>query len=133
MSISTGTGTLLPQNKSAKSDHLPSLDGLRAISIALVLLGHLSATRGFVRLDLGIGDYAHLGVVVFFVISGFLITRLPAAYAFIACVGLLWWAGIVHLQPRDFWHAVTYTTNYLPGRSWQFGHLCPFPSRSSFT
>jgi peptidoglycan/LPS O-acetylase OafA/YrhL len=62
--------------KSAKADHLPSLDGLRAISIALVLLGHLSGTRGFIRVDLGIGDYAHLGVVVFFVISGFLITRL---------------------------------------------------------
>ena len=158
MGISTGTGTLSPQSKSVKSDHLPSLDGMRAISIALVLLGHLSGTRGFVRLDLGIGDYAHLGVVVFFVISGFLITRLmlseraksgyvslklfyarralrlfPAAYVFIACVGLLWWAGVVHLQPRDIWHAVTYTTNYLPGRSWQFGHLCPFPSRSSFT
>jgi peptidoglycan/LPS O-acetylase OafA/YrhL len=111
--------------------HLPSLDGLRAISIALVLLGHLSGTRGFVKVDPGIGDYAHLGVVVFFVISGFLITRLmilerkregrvslnlfyarralrlfPAAYTFIACVCLLWWAGIVHMQARDIWHAV---------------------------
>src|ERR1022692_4138331 len=69
-------GSALPQRKSASTDHMPSLDGLRAISIALVLLGHLSGTRGFVRLDFGIGDYAHLGVVVFFVISGFLITRL---------------------------------------------------------
>ena len=127
---------------------MPSLDGLRALSICLVLLGHLSGTRGFGRLDLGIGDYARLGVVVFFVISGFLITRLmvsehakrgrvslklfyarralrlfPAAYAFIACVCLLWWAGVVHLQARDIWHAVTYTVNYLPGRSWQIGHL----------
>lgn len=91
------------------ADHLPSLDGLRAISITLVLLGHLMRTRGFLRINLGVGDYAHLGVVVFFVISGFLITRLmvleqikndhvslrkfyarralrlfPAAYAFIA-------------------------------------------------
>jgi peptidoglycan/LPS O-acetylase OafA/YrhL len=128
--------------KSANVDHLPSLDGLRAISIALVLLGHLSGTRGFVRIDLGIGDYAHLGVVVFFVISGFLITRLiltermkngyvslklfyarralrlfPAAFAFIACVCLLWLAGIVDLQARDIWHAVTYTVNFEPGRS----------------
>jgi peptidoglycan/LPS O-acetylase OafA/YrhL len=128
--------------------HLPSLDGLRAVSIALVLLGHLSGTRGFVKADPGIGDYAHLGVVVFFVISGFLITRLmllertregsvslklfyarralrlfPAAYAFIACVCLLWWAGIVHLQARDIWHAVTYTVNFMPGRSWEIGHL----------
>jgi len=101
-----------------------------------------------VRIDLGVGDYAHLGVVVFFVISGFLITRLmlserarngrvslklfyarrtlrlfPAAYAFIACICLLWLAGVVHLQARDVWHAVTYTVNFEPGRSWQVGHL----------
>src|ERR1035437_4212679 len=63
-------------SQTAKAGRFPSLDGLRAISIVLVLLGHLSGTRGFVRVDLGIGDYAHLGVVVFFVISGFLITRL---------------------------------------------------------
>jgi peptidoglycan/LPS O-acetylase OafA/YrhL len=87
-------------------------------------------------------------VVVFFVISGFLITRLmlsertkkgyvslklfyarralrlfPVAYAFILCVCLLWVAGIVHLQATDIWHAVTYTMNYLPERSWQVGHL----------
>jgi peptidoglycan/LPS O-acetylase OafA/YrhL len=127
---------------------MPSLDGLRAISIALVLLGHLSGTRGFAYLDLGIGDYAHLGVVVFFVISGFLITRLllsehtktghvslklfyarrslrvfPALYTYIACISLLWLAGIVHLEARDFWHAVTYTVNYMPKRSWDIGHL----------
>ena len=127
---------------------MPSLDGLRAISISLVLLGHLGGTKGFVRLDFGVGDYAHLGVVVFFVISGFLITRLllsehqkkghislklfyarralrlfPASYAFIACVSLLWLAGIVHLEGRDLWHAVTYTVNYLPGGHWEIGHL----------
>jgi peptidoglycan/LPS O-acetylase OafA/YrhL len=138
----------LPQKESARLEHLPSLDGLRAISIALVLLGHLSGTHGFAGLNLGIGDYAHLGVVVFFVISGFLITRLllsermenghvslklfyarralrlfPAAYTFIACVCVLWWVGIVRLQATDIWHAVTYTMNYLPARSWQVGHL----------
>jgi len=134
--------------QTARADHLPSLDGLRAISIVLVLLGHLSGTRGFARIDLGIGDYAHLGVVVFFVISGFLITRLmlsefakeghvslkhfyarralrlfPAAFTFIACVCLLWALGIVHLQARDIWHACTYTVNFEPDRSWQIGHL----------
>jgi len=132
----------------AKAGHLPSLDGLRALSIALVLLGHLSGTHGFLRLTLGVGDYAHLGVVVFFVISGFLITRLmlseraksgyvslklfyarralrllPAAFAFITCVSLLWAAGILHLQARDIWHACTYTVNFEPARSWQLGHL----------
>ena len=135
-------------SQTAKAGRFPSLDGLRAISIVLVLLGHLSGTRGFVRVDLGIGDYAHLGVVVFFVISGFLITRLmlseraksgyvslrlfyarralrlfPAAYTFIACVSLLWAAGILHLHSGDIWHAVTYTVNFATERSWQIGHL----------
>ena len=146
--MSAPSGALLPERQSGRADHLPSLDGLRAISIALVLLGHLSGTRGFGKLDLGVGDYAHLGVIVFFVISGFLITRLmlserrkngcvslklfyarrtlrlfPASYAFIACVCLLWWVGVVHLQAADIWHAVTYTVNFLPERSWQIGHL----------
>lgn len=148
MSLSPAPVPLLSQKTTANSGHLPSLDGLRAISIALVLLGHLNETRGFLKLDLGIGDYAHLGVVVFFVISGFLITRLmllelekrrrvslwlfyarralrlfPAAYTFIACVCLMSWAGIAHLNATDIWHAATYTMNYLPGRSWPVGHL----------
>ena len=138
----------LPRDKFGKAEHLPSLDGLRAISIALVLLGHLSGTHGFAALDLGIGDYAHLGVVVFFVISGYLITRLmlleraktgrvsiklfyerrivrlfPASYTYIACVCLLCLAGIVHLSSTDIWHAVTYTVNFLPNRGKQIGHL----------
>jgi peptidoglycan/LPS O-acetylase OafA/YrhL len=144
----TAAPEIRPSKGKAAADHLPSLDGLRAISIVLVLLGHLSGTRGFVNLNLGVGDFAHLGVVVFFVISGFLITRLllsehakngalnlklfyarralrlfPAAYTFIACVCLLWAAGVVWLQPSDVWHAVTYTMNFAPQRSWQLGHL----------
>ena len=68
----------MPNPATRKPSHLPSLDGLRAISIVLVLLGHLNGTSGFGKLPwLGIaGDIAHLGVVVFFVISGFLITGL---------------------------------------------------------
>jgi peptidoglycan/LPS O-acetylase OafA/YrhL len=46
---------------------VPSLDGLRAISILLVLLAHFVNTTVFP---------GGLGVYVFFVISGFLITRL---------------------------------------------------------
>ncbi|MDO8941596.1 MAG: acyltransferase, partial [Desulfobacterales bacterium] len=148
MTNSAAPDAILPPKKPLSADHIPSLDGLRAISITLVLLGHLSGTQGFVRLNLGVGDYAHLGVVVFFVISGFLITRLllsehakrgsislklfyarrtlrlfPASYAFVGCVWLLWLAGIVPLQSRDLWHAVTYTVNYAPDIAWSVGHL----------
>ncbi len=29
----------------------------------------------------------------------------------------------MHLEATDLWHAVTYTVNYLPGPSWDVGHL----------
>jgi peptidoglycan/LPS O-acetylase OafA/YrhL len=127
---------------------IPSLDGLRAVSILLVLLGHVGGTRGLARVNLGIGDYAHLGVVVFFVISGFLITGLllsetaskgrvslarfyarrtlrlfPACYVYLAVVSALWVAGVVRLTERDLWHAATYTSNFISKPSWELGHL----------
>ncbi len=131
-----------------QSGRVPSLDGLRAISISLVLLSHLNRTRGFENFKPGIGDYGHLGVLVFFVISGFLITRLlhseykdtrsvslkrfyarrclrlfPAAYVYIAFLSILTLAGVVHVGAADFWHAATYTMNYRPQPAWEIGHL----------
>ena len=157
MSVSPTSAAVLPRRKSAKIDHLPSLDGLRALSISLVLLGHLSRTRGFVGVDLGIGDYSHLAVVVFFVISGFLITRLmllererngqvslkrfyarralrlfPAMYTYLACVCLLWLAGVLSLHATDMWHAVTYTVNFLPDRGKAIGHLWSLSNEEQF-
>src|SRR5215510_1136627 len=67
-----------PAGSAMRGDRIPSLDGLRAISITLVLLSHLLGTAGFF-LPLGIIQYialGDLGVRVFFVISGFLITNL---------------------------------------------------------
>ena len=66
------------------SKRIPSLDGLRAISIAAVMLGHMAGTRGFPPFLTSIirnpfVDAANLGVRVFFVISGFLITGLLIA------------------------------------------------------
>src|SRR5690242_19825808 len=57
---------------------IQSLDGLRAVSILFVLFGHLSGTAGFfsLRVYQRVGDVANLGVRVFFVISGYLITSL---------------------------------------------------------
>ena len=48
---------------------LPSLDGIRAISIALVVMVHTADSRG-------ITQYGNFGVNIFFVLSGFLITWL---------------------------------------------------------
>ena len=48
---------------------VPGLDGLRALSIAIVVAGHFFLSRHG-------GGFAAVGVYIFFVISGFIITRL---------------------------------------------------------
>jgi peptidoglycan/LPS O-acetylase OafA/YrhL len=129
---------------------LPSLDGLRGIAIALVIIGHLHATPGFPELGLEhlLGDYGLLGVRVFFVISGFLITTLllrevaqhgaislkdfyarralrilPAALAFLAAIGAASMLGWIDVGPGEWLAALTYTMNYVPVPSWEIGHL----------
>jgi peptidoglycan/LPS O-acetylase OafA/YrhL len=62
------------------NNYIPSLNGLRALSITIVLLYHLSATglfsTGNLRFPFDIPFDGDFGVNVFFVISGFLITTL---------------------------------------------------------
>ena len=128
---------------------IPSLDGLRALSIGMVLLDHANGTRNFP--PVGELDRWHLGsfgVRVFFVISGFLITTLlleevdrygtislrgfymrrffrifPAFYALCAVLFVLDRAGVIALRPRDLLAAVTYTMNYHRDRAWYVGHI----------
>jgi len=132
----------------AGSGRIPSLDGLRAISIALVLFGHLIGTAGFPQVPSIRVDFGHLGVTVFFVISGFLITSLlmaerekdgtvslkrfylrrvlrifPAFYAFVAALVVANAVGWIDLSATDLAVAATYTANYYPYRSWDVGHL----------
>lgn len=60
------------------SGHIPSLDGLRAFSVLLVLIGHMAATHGApLWMDKpAITSLGNIGVRFFFLISGFLITTL---------------------------------------------------------
>jgi peptidoglycan/LPS O-acetylase OafA/YrhL len=121
---------------------IPSLDGLRAISISLVVAGHWAFTHYGSQLGL---YYAHLGVKVFFVISGYLITTLlikehsrtstislgdfyvrrayrilPAAMAFMLTVFVLYWS---QLRWYHIAAAVVYLANFDPLRPWFLGHL----------
>jgi peptidoglycan/LPS O-acetylase OafA/YrhL len=127
---------------------IPSLDGLRALSIALVLCAHLSGTAGSPHLPGHLmAGAAVLGVRVFFVISGFLITSLllaeiartgtvsvrhfylrrtlrifPPFYVYVAAIAIAGALGWVALRDFDILAAVTYTTNYHHDRSWYLGH-----------
>ena len=122
---------------------IPSLDGLRAISITLVVLSHLVKWK-HISLDV-LGGYGALGVHVFFVLSGYLITSLllreyersstirqrefyirrayrifPAAFVFLAVVIVLYW------HQMRWYHAAAallYVANMDVTRPWIFGHL----------
>ncbi|HZS48361.1 MAG TPA: acyltransferase [Blastocatellia bacterium] len=132
-----------------RSGRVPSLDGLRALSITLVLVSHMIGTRGLF-IPQSVGKFfalGELGVRVFFVISGFLITSLlleelesdgkinlvrfyfrrtlrilPPYFVMVFVVILLEAGGWIALSPRDKLHALTYTANYYPERSWYLGH-----------
>src|SRR5438552_10798994 len=66
-----------PLNIAAPSPRIPSLDGFRALSLLLVAVGHFAHTPGFpIRSSWWTDAYAHYGVRIFFVLSGFLITTL---------------------------------------------------------
>jgi peptidoglycan/LPS O-acetylase OafA/YrhL len=139
------------QPSRAASARIPALDGLRAVSIALVVYSHVSGTRhfGFGPPRALVGDLGNLGVSVFFVISGYLITKLlfderarrqridlvafyvrrgwrilPAAatYLFVLFV-LASTTAAIHLSASDWMHAITFTMNYYQQRRWCVGHL----------
>jgi peptidoglycan/LPS O-acetylase OafA/YrhL len=134
---------------SPSAERIPSLDGLRAISIALVLVSHLAGTGGFPISAATMNPWAlgSLGVTVFFVISGFLITGLlleelrrtgtirlsrfyfrrtlrifPPYFAFLGALALASAGGWIVLNSGDLWRSATYTSNYHDARSWYVGH-----------
>jgi peptidoglycan/LPS O-acetylase OafA/YrhL len=129
---------------------IPSLDGLRAVSILLVMVFHVARTRHSPIPDAAYWYAAQgaVGVDMFFAISGFLITMLllrehertntvslrafyqrralrilPAFLAYLAVMALLAAYGVVELQRRDWIAASTYTVNLFRDISHPFGHL----------
>jgi peptidoglycan/LPS O-acetylase OafA/YrhL len=131
---------------------IPSLDGLRALSILLVILSHCFLhfqARGRVQTwFLALVSNGSVGVSIFFVISGFLITLLlvkeekrfgsidlkdfyvrrafrilPAFLLYVGTVGVLTLTGVLTIPAREFWHALTFTMDYLQNRDWYLGHV----------
>jgi peptidoglycan/LPS O-acetylase OafA/YrhL len=117
---------------------IPSLDGLRAISILLVILAHSSwyfpeIIQHNLPFKLIVGNGRH-GVAIFFVISGYLITTLllrefdktgtvslkrfyfrrtlcilPPYYVLLFVMAILWWTKLIPEHLPSFIAAVTYT------------------------
>jgi peptidoglycan/LPS O-acetylase OafA/YrhL len=120
------------------ASRIPSLDGVRAMSVLLVIGGHLWGGSG------GPGFSAALAVHVFFVLSGYLITRLlqqehqrsgridlvafyrrrcfrifPAAFAYMLVIALF-----VPASRSALLYAATYSVSYrLSGTPIVFWHL----------
>jgi peptidoglycan/LPS O-acetylase OafA/YrhL len=137
-SVATPSATQ-PIATGATHDRIPSLDGLRALSIVLVLVGHIyiATEMGRPALYAVVGNH-QLGVSVFFVISGFIITHLllreeaargrigiggfylrrafrilPAYYLYLLAVLAFSLLGDVDVPARDFASAVFFLRDYM--------------------
>lgn len=115
---------------------IPFLDGLRVLAIFMVIVSHYATgASGFLAQVFN----GHLGVTLFFVISGFLITLLllrehqifgrislkgfyirrmlrifPAYYAYMFIGLILWGGGLIYVSAPYWVAGFTYTMCYMP-------------------
>jgi peptidoglycan/LPS O-acetylase OafA/YrhL len=120
---------------------VPELTGLRCVAVMMVVLGHAHDTapdgyHGWLA-PLSLLSSGAMGVQIFFVLSGFLITGIleaefrsreridlwqfylrralriwPAFYAFLIVLVVLSYAGLIDIAWQQFVFAATYTWNY---------------------
>jgi len=140
----SGERTRLP----VLAGYVPVIDGLRAVSIAFVLLSHYSMFDQTASWLYSFGtSLGELGVSIFFVISGYLITGLllreedcngridlprfygrrflrifPAAYTFILVILILSVAGIITVAPHTYLASLLYIRNFV-GNGHETAHL----------
>jgi len=140
---------------------IPSLSGLRALSIIIVLIGHSRFVPNSPKCFSFIEQYiVHMsfGVQMFYVISGFLITGLllkekaeqgsinikrfyirrflrifPVAFLFILTLVALKLTGVLYISNHDLACSAAYVVNFLPAtRSWFIGHLATLSVEEQF-
>ena len=132
--------------KEERSNYIPTLDGWRAIAIVTVLLAHGLDPQMFPRAY----RLGHGGVLIFFGISGFLITSrlldevasrgrisfrnfylrrafriLPPSLVYLLTIAVLAGVGIVDCPPRRILYALGLIINYAPvtSNSWYTEHF----------
>jgi peptidoglycan/LPS O-acetylase OafA/YrhL len=126
-------------SKINNEQRIPSLDGWRAIAISLVLYRHLEYTNPSAWSKV-VFDWGGLGVFVFFVISGYLITFLlkrerertdsvslkgfyirrvfrifPPLLFFLGGVGILARLGLADASTRSILFSLGFLRNFVPG------------------
>jgi peptidoglycan/LPS O-acetylase OafA/YrhL len=120
-----------------EAQRIPSLDGLRAIAISLVIYWHLWLPKHLKEVGI---DWGTLGVYIFFVLSGFLITGLmireserngfvslknfyirrffriiPPLLCLLLVVKILATIGLAHATNYNLLFNLTFFRNYRPG------------------
>jgi len=137
------------EQKAAQPNRLPGLDGLRAISITMVIVFHLATLPGFPHHPISDAVIAHgsFGVNIFFVISGYLITWLllkeeqkrridlkkfylrrsfrilPASLVFLGTVSVMALAGWSAAKPPDIFASLFFARNFYHGGSPDTSHF----------
>ncbi len=131
-----------------KSQRLPSLDGLRAISVCIILAFHLRLLPTLGRPNWLRFDVGTLGMFIFFVISGFIITKLlldererhgmiclssfysrrffrifPALFVYILGLALLARLGLASCSAHQLWMGLTFLGNYRYSGCFSTTHL----------
>ncbi len=126
---------------------MPSLDGLRAVSILMVIYSHLSVTHVLPHI-IRASTLGPSAVIIFFVLSGFLITSqlenelaetgairlrsfylrrlfrlMPALILMLAGAMTLAAYGLVPVSKMDFITGLTYTADYYHPQYWTLAHL----------
>jgi peptidoglycan/LPS O-acetylase OafA/YrhL len=125
--------------------HIPQLDGLRGLAVLLVLLAHSAIAFTHIPAMKWIDGYGSLGVQLFFVLSGFLITRIlldtrdtpyyfrnffakrslriyPLYYALLIFV---MFSGLVHQHGVRWWPYTLFLSNLVYGDTTQPAPLGP--------
>ena len=128
---------------------IPSLDGFRAISILLVLIAHSRLSSGFPAQFIDLAKHGDVGVTIFFVISGFLITYLlfveeskngevsiksfyirrafrilPVFVAYTLFILLFFnFFEPIKVTGESLIYAFTFTMNFEKDKSWFIGHF----------
>jgi peptidoglycan/LPS O-acetylase OafA/YrhL len=137
--------------RTASMPRIPSLDGLRAISIFLVVALHtvqrFSLTHHVSLIWYAVFD-GGTGVFIFFVISGYLITSLllnehdrrgsismrgfyfrramrilPPLFVYVFVLLLLGWVGRLAIDKADIFGALFFVHNYISGGMWALEHF----------